>query len=226
MAGFGTALKPAWEPVILARNPLAGTVAETVLAHGTGALNIDGSRVGTEERFNPPSRKAATAELGSFENCAGEGSTVAGRWPSNLIHDGSDEVLAAMPEEAARFFYCAKAARSEREEELDGMAPVQAHEVTGRKAGSPGQMSAHAGVSGSRARLNDHPTVKPVALMRYLCRLLAPPAGGTVLDPFMGSGSTMRAAKDLGLRAIGVELEERYCEIAARRLAQGVLFAQ
>ncbi|NBW77332.1 MAG: site-specific DNA-methyltransferase [Sphingomonadaceae bacterium] len=118
-SGWGTALKPAHEPIVVARKPFKGTVAQNVLAHGTGALNIDGCRVGTEERFNPPTHKLATPSMGSFENCNGTGTIVSGRWPANVIHDGSDEVTSGLGE-AARFFYCAKASKSDREEGLDG----------------------------------------------------------------------------------------------------------
>ena len=149
-AGWGTALKPAMEPITMARKPLAGTVAETVLAHGTGALNIDGCRVGQ-------------------------------RWPANLIHDGSDEPTGLLGD-AARFFYCPKASMADRD------------------AG------------------NVHPTVKPTALMRYLCRLVTPP-GGVVLDPFTGSGSTGKAAVLEGFRFLGIELEAEYVEIARARIA-------
>jgi site-specific DNA-methyltransferase (adenine-specific) len=184
--GWGTALKPALEPITVARKPLTGTVAANVLEHGTGAINVDGCRV-----------------TGS-----------SGRWPANLIHDGSDEVVGLFPVtgparasmrgdragvntdfsgpdglrghddaggSAARFFYCAKASKADRGEG------------------------------------NGHPTVKPTELMRYLCRLVTPP-GGVVLDPFMGSGSTGKAAVLEGFRFIGIEREAEYLEIARGRI--------
>jgi DNA modification methylase len=154
MQGNGPAVDnvlPAWEPIIVARKPLIGTVAENVLTHGTGALNIDGSRVG-------------------------------GRWPANVIHDGSEDVVAEFPNDAARFFYCAKTSKAERGEG------------------------------------NNHPTVKPIALMRYLCRLVTPP-GGLVLDPFNGSGSTGCAAVLEGFRYLGCELDEHYVAISRARIA-------
>jgi site-specific DNA-methyltransferase (adenine-specific) len=192
--GWGTALKPALEPITVARKPLTGTVATNVLEHSTGAINVDGCRVGDRT----------------------------GRWPANLIHDGSDEVVGLFPQakgatsnsspstnvgftrgakgldkrsgyaddgSAARFFYCAKASKADRG---DG---------------------------------NSHPTVKPTELMRYLCRLVTPP-GGVVLDPFMGSGSTGKAAVLEGFRFIGIEREAEYLEIARGRIevpAQGSL---
>jgi DNA modification methylase len=196
--GWGTALKPAHEPIVVARKPLIATVTENVLKHGTGALNIDACRVPTEEASG-------------------------GRWPANVIHDGSDEVLTEFAKygdkgngwkrnygeddylgrqygggcfagggyaggstycdsgTAARFFYCAKASKKDRG---DG---------------------------------NDHPTVKPAALMRYLVKLVTPP-GGTVLDPFMGSGSTGKACAAEGFRFVGIEREREYLEIARKRV--------
>ena len=152
--GWGTTLKPAWEPIIVARKPLVGTVAKNVLTHGTGAINVEGCRV-------------------------------AGRWPANLIHDGSQEVV-GLTGSAARFFYCAKASKADRD----------------------------AGCKG-----NHHPTVKPTALMRYLCRLVTPP-GGIVLDPFTGSGSTGKGAVLEGFRFIGIEREAEYVEIARARITE------
>lgn len=160
--GWGTALKPAFEPALLFRKPLVGTVAENVLAHGAGALNIDGCRV----------------EDGGEE-------TSKGRFPANLIHDGSDEVLAVFPGaaggSAARFFYCAKASKTDRGTD------------------------------------NSHPTVKPTELMRYLVRLVTP-LGGTVLDPFMGSGSTGKAAVLEGFHFLGIEQDPNYFNIATERI--------
>jgi site-specific DNA-methyltransferase (adenine-specific) len=196
--GWGTALKPAYEPAILARKPLRGTVADNVAQWGTGGLNIDGCRVGDE----------------------------GGRWPANIILD--EEAAAALDEQsgvsvskatprnnkkvedmfltgkkptvtqghsdtggASRFFYTAKASRSEREAGLDG---VEAQ------------------------RANHHPTVKPIALMRYMIRLVAP-HGAVVLDPFMGSGSTGCAAMVEGMQFVGIDITPEYVDIARRRLA-------
>jgi site-specific DNA-methyltransferase (adenine-specific) len=181
--GWGTALKPALEPITVARKPLIGTVAENVLQHGTGAINVDGCRVGTDG-----GTKHNDGEKGTTKNCYGNGLFVEfgkpviglGRWPANFIHDGSEEVTDLLGS-AARFFYCAKASKRDRDEG------------------------------------NNHPTVKPTDLMRYLCRLVTPP-DGTVLDPFMGSGSTGKAAVLEGFRFIGIEREEEYCEIAKARI--------
>lgn len=189
--GWGTALKPAWEPIVVARKPLAGTVAENVLAHGTGAINVDGCRIPTDDNLNggayakAPTERAEMwgADAGNswVRGGAGEFVPPPGRWPANLIHDGSDEVLSLFPNDAARFFYCSKASKADRGEG------------------------------------NNHPTVKPTDLMRYLCRLVTPP-GGLVLDPFTGSGSTGKAALLEGFRFIGFELSAEYAEIARRRM--------
>ena len=190
--GWGTALKPALEPITVARKPLSGTVAETVLKHGTGALNVDGCRVGNDGG-------CAGAGAGARVFGSGLNGTFAppvpglGRWPANLIHDGSEEVTGLLGE-AARFFYTPKADGTDRNE-------------------------------GTDAR-NIHPTVKPTDLMQYLCRLVTPP-GGTVLDPFMGSGSTGKAAVLEGFRFIGCERDPDYFAIAKTRVetAHGSLFA-
>jgi site-specific DNA-methyltransferase (adenine-specific) len=192
-AGWGTAMKPSLEPITVARKPLCGTVAANVLQHGTGGLNVDGCRVGTEAR-TWKGMSAAQPAVGTFRDDAWtpkeiENSAI-GRWPANLIHDGSEEVVGLFPEDgdasAARFFYCAKADASER-------------------------------------RQSKHPTIKPVALMRYLVRLVTPP-GGLVLDPFGGSGTTAEAARLEHCRFLLMELNPEYCADAAERLRQGVLF--
>jgi DNA modification methylase len=182
--GWGTALKPALEPITVARKPLIGTVAENVLAHGTGAINVDASRV--------------------------EG----GRWPANLIHDGSEP--ADLLGEAARFFYCAKASKADRDEGLEGFEEKSWREGAKNCTPRSGQIYEQNGRLGG-PRKNNHPTVKPTDLMRYLCRLVTPP-GGTVLDPFMGSGSTGKAAVLEGFAFIGIEREAEYLEIARARI--------
>lgn len=223
--GWGTALKPALEPITVARKPLTGTVAANVLEHGTGALNIDGCRVGAGEgrpllvldakdTQNNAYAGRMDGTLAGGSKAAGE--TTLGRWPANLVHDGSDEVLGLFPSKggsAARFFYCAKASRSDRNAGLEGAEPKWVDET--RKEGSVGGNNPRN--RGARADTNFHPTVKPTALMRYLCRLVTPP-GGTVLDPFMGSGSTGKAAVLEGFSFIGIEREAEYVEIAKARI--------
>jgi len=192
-AGWGTALKPSLEPITVARKLLCGTVAENVLQHGAGGLNVDGCRVGTADNLNGGAYSGGTPKtmfsgLGRLQ--PEQFNQPAGRWPANLIHDGSDEVVGLFPDDgeacAARFFYCAKADASER-------------------------------------RNSKHPTVKPLALMRYLCRLVCPP-DGIVLDPFCGSGTTLEAARLEGFTAIGCELNPEYIQDCKERLKQGVLW--
>ena len=215
-SGWGTALKPAHEPIVVARKPLIGTVAQNVLAHGTGALNIDGCRVGTEVETWPASRSYGRATEISFTSSGDNlyrsqktGPAPPGRWPANLIHDGSEEVVGMFPGDegasAARFFYGAKASKRDRDEGLrDGGIGAL------RDGGRP-----------SEPRRNIHPTVKPTDLMRYLCRLVTPP-GGLVLDPFTGSGSTGRGAVLEGFRFIGIELSPEYAAIARARIRHAV----
>lgn len=215
--GWGTALKPALEPITVARKPLVGTVAANVLAHGTGAINIDGCRVGTEVRVNP---SAGNKPGGASLNMSSAGMPAdappreaVGRWPANLVHDGSDGVLAGFPAQAgtgsaARFFYCAKASKADRDEGLEGFDLRVAGGMSGRADGSMGSVT---------LGRNTHPTVKPTALMRWLVRLVTPP-GGLVLDPFAGSGSTGKACKLEGFRFIGCELDPEYAAIARARI--------
>ncbi|MGQ5267711.1 DNA-methyltransferase [Xanthomonas arboricola] len=275
----GTALKPALEPITMARKPLIGTVAENHATYGTGALNIDGCRIGTmgeplragtdaipcrndvdtpRVRTGEPSaeRRYTGSGASNFAAIPGpRGGDPAGRWPANLIHDGSEEVLVAFPDapgqqgvaksdgspqgnaiygalrhatkqpmpradvgSAARFFYCAKASKTDRDEGLESFAKI-----------SGGMVSNNSGQHISRRdegyapepRANNHPTVKPTDLMRYLCRLVTP-HGGTVLDPFMGSGSTGKAAALEGFAFIGIEMDPAYAAIAEARIAAAV----
>ncbi|WP_089177294.1 DNA methyltransferase [Bosea sp. AS-1] len=209
--GWGTALKPAWEPIVLARKPLTGTVAANVLEYKTGALNIDGCRVGDEARTNP---SAGSNDIyGQFKGAENSGRVATGRWPANIVHDGSDEVVRCFPEAGGGF---------------------------GKRGGNPDSTSygfaegtmqtVGFGDSGSAARFfysakadkqdrigSKHPTVKPVDLMQWLCRLVTPP-GGTVLDPFAGSGSTGEAAWREGFQCVLIEREPEYQADIAERL--------
>jgi site-specific DNA-methyltransferase (adenine-specific) len=227
--GWGTALKPALEPITVARKPLAGTVAANVLEHGTGALNVDGCRVGTDESLGRPlSSRPEASSINAYNwstrpnPLAGEfldNTKGLGRWPANLIHDGSDEVVGLLGS-AARFFYCAKASKRDRDEGLEGFEVKQATGGGGGVGDSLADVDSASGKFGSEkapAR-NHHPTVKPTDLMRYLCRLVTPP-GGVVLDPFCGSGSTGKAAVLEGFNFIGIEREAEYVEIARARIA-------
>ena len=269
--GWGTALKPAHEPIVVARKPLIGTVANNVLTYGTGAINIDGSRVGTDDSLY---RLSSIAQPGTQTMNVGwqspwkgdaekvkqanlrtqEKSAIAdalGRWPANVIHDGSDEVLAGFPNtkgvvrkptgkgilnpetgwnansmidttvrgfadegSAARFFYCSKASKSERNAGLEGL-PERRESDRERDDGVGGDNPRN---RTNEAKQNFHPTVKPLALMRYLIKLVTPP-NGIVLDPFLGSGTTAVAATLEGFEWIGCEMTEDYFPIIEARVA-------
>jgi site-specific DNA-methyltransferase (adenine-specific) len=259
-SGWGTALKPAWEPIIVARKPLVGTVAENVLEHGTGGINVDACRVAGHK---PDTTRGAGGQNGRYGQIGGQGRVFddgRGRWPANLIHDGSEEVVGLFPatagacaaasgprlrggntsnsrgrfsglpadEEpafhgdsgsAARFFYCAKASKADRDEGCDGLGE---RERGGNRPGSKDNTGKFPDHDHRVLGGNHHPTVKPTALMQYLCRLVTPP-GGVVLDPFTGSGSTGKAAVCEGFDFVGIELEAEYVEIARARIAAAVL---
>jgi DNA modification methylase len=224
--GWGTALKPALEPITVARKPLHGTVAENVLAHGTGALNVDGCRVGTESVRTMHTAKREGTGQGWHRVATGESTEHSGRWPANLIHDGSEEVVGLFPGgedggSAARFFYEAKASKADRDAGCEGMEKRSAADMVERSEGSDGMDNPRAGAGRTSGARNHHPTVKPTDLMRYLCRLVTPP-GGVVLDPFTGSGSTGRGAILEGFRFIGIEREPEYVAIARARIEDAV----
>ena len=211
--GWGTALKPALEPITVARKPLDGTVANNVLKWGVGGINIDGCRVGTE--IIPAQKSGKTSRAYQSEETTTAGGMCnesIGRFPANLIHDGSDEVVNLMPNDNARFFYCAKASKSERNrgcEELDEkITKVTNMYEMERTDGTVRQLA---------KKQNNHPTVKPIALMEYLVKLVSP-ENSIVLDPFMGSGTTGVACKNLNRNFIGMELDPDYFEIAKNRI--------
>lgn len=223
--GWGTCLKPAFEPIIVARKPLEGTVAANVLKYGTGAINIDACRVPTEnESVSNHSRSAeAAVSKGKYgDSTAQETHQTAGqqlgRFPANLIHDGSDEVLALFPDSKGM---CGTIKGTEPSGITNGIygkwSPRQACAVRG-DTGSAARFFYCAKASRSeRGEGNDHPTVKPIALMEYLVKLVAP-RGAIVLDPFMGSGTTGVAAVKCGCGFVGMEKEQSYFEIAQRRI--------
>lgn len=210
--GWGTALKPAHEPICVARKPLAGTVAANVLVHGTGGLNIDGCRIEGRER----------TDYGLTDSSRSQGSTYStpsqsadfdsskGRWPANFVHDGLNA------EEWSRFFYCAKASKADRNYGLSG-DDITPSDLVGREEGSAGTQSPRAGAGRTTGSKNPHPTVKPITLMEWLVRLVTP-SGGVVLDPFMGSGSTGIAAVKQRFKFIGIELSEEYFKVAQDRI--------
>ena len=207
--GWGTALKPAIEPAILARKPLAGTVAANVLRHGTGALHIDGCRLVPGDLAWPGPGEAEWSAV--FSGVKGAGGVYGnskpyhsapsslGRWPANL-------------------YACAKASRAERERGCDGLPARSGADAVHREEGSAGMQSPRAGAGRRREEVrNHHPTVKPIRLMRWLCRLVTPP-GGLVVDPFAGSGSTGVAAVLEGFAFTGCELDEGHAAIARARI--------
>ena len=221
--GWGTALKPAHEPIVLARKPLIGTVAANVLEHGTGGLNIDGSRIphldeADRASATPQGRVTSNTMAGAVPDVDDIGrkeldrpDTSKGRFPANLIHDGSDEVGELLGE-PARFFYCAKASKRDRNEGLDGF------ELKPGGSNAKGYTADVAkGLDRNRPVANHHPTVKPTDLMRYLVKLITPPSG-IVLDPFTGSGSTGKGAVIEGFNFVGIELDPDYVAIATARI--------
>ena len=225
--GWGTALKPAAEDWWLMRKPLAGTVAANVLRHGTGALNIGGCRIGSEQTTTTVKDLSQAhgnrfGEAGIAYPKIGSKLNPPGRWPANVITDGSAEVLAGFPGDEARFFYCAKASRADREEGCEHLPTRSGAEAVDREEGSAGTQSPRAGAGRTAGTVrNHHPTVKNVELMRYLCRLITPP-GGLVLDAFTGSGSTGKGAVLEGFRFVGIERDPDYLAIAAARIAAAV----
>lgn len=252
--GWGTALKPAHEPIVMARKPLEGTVVDNVLTWETGGINIDASRVPGEP-----------VPINKLEEWSGFGQKIepdykqemntSGRFPANFIHDGSDEVVELFPNakggaypavrgksdigafaqggthkdkpnqarvmgdegSAARFFYCAKANSKDRNEGLE-------NHKNGQRDLFSGDDNTHTDnpVSNEDKRKNTHPTVKPTELMRYLIKMVTP-AGGTVLDPFTGSGSTGKAAMLDGYEFVGIEMNEEYVAIAKARIEHAIL---
>lgn len=227
--GWGTALKPAWEPIMVFRKPLEGTVAANVLAHGTGAMNIDGCRTGVESRTYKPkgtSANAAMIRVPEHRNGkAGDEVTVSGRWPANVMHDGSPEVTSMFPlsngqmgkartdgEEYASVALGKKAARANNPEPR-GDTGSAARFFYGAKATKNDR---NTDATGRIVCENMHPTVKPHGLMQWLVRLVTPP-GGTVLDPFAGSGSTGKACRLEGFQHIGIEADPAFASIAALR---------
>jgi site-specific DNA-methyltransferase (adenine-specific) len=273
----GSALKPAHEPIVVAQKPRDGTYANNFAEHGTGGLNIEACRVPTAETLRTgngaiPCRHDETIPRGrTGEGSAGRrykdvgstdfaatpgprGGDIAGRWPANIIHDGSDEVVAAFPNapgqqgdlrgqsrkrvskgvygdmaaapdapdaparkdigSAARFFYCAKASTKDREAGLDGFEKA----AGGFVSNNSGQHITRRDGYEPPKRANTHPTVKPTELMRYLCQLVTPP-GGTILDLFVGSGSTGRGAALGGFDFEGIDNDPHHIAIARARIA-------
>ena len=213
----GTALKPAHEPIVMARKPIVGTVADNFARWGTGGLAIDGCRIETDENLNGGAyakngQPRITDDWRFRRNQKLEFVQPTGRWPANVMHDGSDEVVALFPETTSG------AMKREVEAYAGGRSgPSNQHGDTGSAARFFYYSKASRKDRNEGCEANVHPTVKPTELMRYLCRLVTPP-DGVVLDPFMGSGSTGKAALLEGLRFIGIEREEAYMAIARARI--------
>lgn len=209
--GYGTALKPAYEPIIMAMKPLDGTFAQNAEKYGLAGINIDECRVGTDDTRSKCSMTAMGQNSGwnSHNNREVVGGSEFGRWPANII---LDEEASLELGDKARYFYCPKASSKERNEGLEGMplkdAGIKNDSGRGFSESDPMKIIQYK---------NHHPCVKPLALMEYLIKLIMPPSG-ILLDPFAGSGTTILAAKRLGVEAIGIELNEEYCEIARNRL--------
>ena len=265
--GWGTALKPAHEPIVMARKPLSEkSIAENVLKHGTGGINIDGSRI-TIGEGDKTSAGHRTCNIFETEKISGGNGSPdyetheGGRFPANIIFD--EEAGQLLDEQsgigkgqknpkvqkgskrygenqftnggmmvkdgwvsstyddkggASRFFYCPKAAKKDRNEGLDDFELKEPQALQFAKDGSfKENKTSKSGIQQRLPRANNHPTVKPTDLMRYLINLITPP-NGTILDPFMGSGSTGKAAVRCGLNFIGIEREQEYMDISQARI--------
>jgi site-specific DNA-methyltransferase (adenine-specific) len=226
--GWGTALKPALEPITVARKPLVGTVAANVLEYGTGALNVDGCRVAVPaaDKKNYDANMACHEryadgrdKLGGYEGgWNADPSTInntGARWPANLIHDGSEEVVGLFPQAGGGFGK--RGGRNGATVGDYGMGATMETVGYGDSGSAARFFYCAKSSKKDRGEGNTHPTVKPTDLMRYLCRLVTP-LGGVVLDPFMGSGSTGKAAVIEGFKFIGIEREGSYMEIAQARI--------
>ena len=231
--GWGSALKPAMEPICLARKPLSGTNASTVMENGTGGLNVDGCRLGERERTDYGLSKATRTQGATYgaPSASADFDSTQGRWPPNVLL--SPETAAKLGDKASyfpvfdygdedRFFYAPKASREEREAGCEHLPAKGRAELTNRKEGSAGLVgmdgnNPYTGANYKEPIHNTHPTVKPVSLMRWLCRLITPPSG-IVLDPFAGSGTTGIAAVSEGFDFIGIELDADHHAIAMARI--------
>lgn len=229
--GYGTALKPAYEPILVVRRRPEGTTVDTAMKYGTGGIDLEQSKVGDEKRFNAPAGNAVGTMFDSL-NGSGEGPFTAGYWPANIVGDltsGEQDFL-------QRYFYTPKAGREERDAGLDDEFEARSDSEVGalRDAGRGGSSgfpknrhivgnSNHS--SGSSGVKNHHPTVKPIDLIRYFARMILPPPRATprrILVPFSGSGSEMIGCLQAGWdEVVGIEREAKYIEIAKGRISNG-----
>ena len=219
--GWGTALKPALEPITVARKPFTGPVAGNVLEHGTGAMNIDGCRVeaGSDYTELNVTQGGDHFSIGSDVKTRGtKFQPASGRWPANLIHDGSDEVTKLFPSPHGAGHRCSPGWKGKGETNTYGA--YNGDNIGGARYGDSGSAARFfytaKASKDDRDKGNTHPTVKPTDLMAYLCRLVTPP-GGIVLDPFMGSGTTGKAALSEGFSFIGIERDPEYYAICESR---------
>lgn len=224
--GWGTCLKPSYEPIIVARKPFKGSLVDNVMEYGVGGLNIDECRIAHNEPQKFTNRRPKDGEVfntntSGYDNTKNHIASASpnGRFPANTILDTKEG------EEWRRYFYCAKASKKDRDEGLDEYEEKTSGQLTERKEGSAGITA----FTGSRSpKRNTHPTVKPTALMQYLIRLVAP-KGATILDPFMGSGSTGKAVmyenkeRNANYKFIGIEKDAEYCKIAEARIKNAEL---
>lgn len=268
--GYNVALKPSWEPILVAMKPPEGTYAENALKWGVAGINVDGCRIETTDTIEQSGELEDMARSAIHSGYDRPNATMfrtgkpversgpsnpQGRWPANLIHDGSEEVIELFPQtasgtmksgqqrkaskgkggyhdhfpdeatledtygdagSAARFFYCAKASRAEREMGLEEL-PVS-HRTSRPLSDNTEDRTIQERLHGRLAR-NHHPTIKPLALMQYLVRLVKPPQGGVILDPYVGSGTTGMACVSERVDFIGIDTDAEYIEIARRRIA-------
>ena len=219
--GFGTNLKPSHEPIVMARKPISEkTIAANVLKWGTGAINIDGCRVSTDETISTHSKKCDSdiyGDYGTLDTHQTEGQKL-GRFPANFIHDGSQGVLDLFPDAKGGTWNTTSGARHFNN---DGEPTDYKTSKSDSSVGSAARFFYCAKASkkdrNAGCENNNHPTVKPTELMTYLCRLVTP-SGGVVLDPFLGSGSTGKAAVQEGFNFVGIELDKDYLAIAEQRI--------
>jgi site-specific DNA-methyltransferase (adenine-specific) len=229
--GWGTALKPAFEPIVLARKPLSEkTVAANVLKWGTGAINIDGCRVATfETSSRAGGRRPATHEgyqrpnKTMYQDKTDWALPKEGRWPANVITDGSEEVVKAFPSSASGSMNRQTISKGRRPGGFGNVGSDRVDPVPNgpmyADSGSAARFFYSAKASKEDRADSKHPTVKPIALMQYLVRLITPP-NGTVLDPFAGTGTTGAAAAREGMRSILIEREKEYQDDIKRRMGE------
>lgn len=227
--GYGTALKPAWEPIILGMNPLEGTFAENALKHGVAGVNVDEARTDPPEGLRPERIKIGGKSNGIYgdglNNSRAVEDSTRGRWPANVILDKESAI--ALDEQTGTLSSGANPESRSSDKFRNVYQAYPGGECIPARGADFGGASRFfycaKADQNERGTGNDHPTVKPLDLMRWLLKLLAPPSGGLFLDPFMGSGTTLLACKAMNIRAVGIELHEHHCEIAAKRLSQEVL---